>query len=91
MVIFVDGFMWGCATSAYQVEGGWDSDGKGENNWDRWSHENNGSNIRDGKNGDIGMNLRLSFIIKFIVPYKLQLVIHTTNIWRMLVFLKKWG
>lgn len=27
--------------------------GKGENTWDFWSHQNNGANIDDGKNGDI--------------------------------------
>ncbi|OXA60944.1 Lactase-phlorizin hydrolase [Folsomia candida] len=45
---FPDGFLWGLATSS-----GWDADGKGESGWDFWSHENNGSNIADGKNGDI--------------------------------------
>jgi beta-glucosidase len=35
---FPDNFLWGMATASYQVEGAWNLDGKGESNWDRFSH-----------------------------------------------------
>jgi len=49
--MFDKDFLWGCASSAYQIEGAWCEDGKGESIWDRFCHE--GGHILNGDTGDI--------------------------------------
>ena len=50
-IVFPKDFGWGFATSAYQIEGHWNGDGKGESIWDRFSRTP--GRIRDGSNADI--------------------------------------
>lgn len=47
-------FKWGAACAAYQVEGAWDSDGKGPSIWDVFSHKK--GKIHNRENGDEGTN-----------------------------------
>lgn len=48
---FPNEFVWGAATSAYQVEGAWNEDGKGESIWDRYAHTP--GNVHNNENGDV--------------------------------------
>lgn len=48
---FPSKFLWGVATSAYQIEGAWQEEGKGLSIWDVFCQKS--GNIIDGKSGNI--------------------------------------
>ena len=48
---FPPGFLWGCATSAYQIEGAVKEDGRGASIWDTFSHTP--GKTANGETGDI--------------------------------------
>jgi beta-glucosidase len=48
---FPPNFLWGCATSAYQIEGAVAADGRGPSNWDIFSHTP--GKTHQGETGDV--------------------------------------
>jgi beta-glucosidase len=51
---FPQGFLWGTATSAYQIEGAVHEDGRGPSIWDTFAHTP--GKIRDGTSGDVAID-----------------------------------
>src|SRR5271156_2101622 len=51
---FPDGFLWGTATAAFQVEGAWQEDAKGESIWDRFTHT--AGTIQNNDTGDLALD-----------------------------------
>lgn len=50
-VRFPEDFLWGAATSAYQIEGAYQEDGRGESIWDHFCHTP--GNVVDNDTGDV--------------------------------------
>ncbi len=48
---FPEGFIWGAATAAYQIEGATTEDGRGPSIWDTFSHTP--GRVRGGDTGDV--------------------------------------
>lgn len=48
-------FMFGCSSASYQVEGGWNKDGKGESIWDHLTHYSRDA-VVDQSTGDVAAN-----------------------------------
>lgn len=51
IIEFPADFLWGAATAAYQIEGAWNEDGKGESIWDRFCRTP--GKILNGDNGNM--------------------------------------
>ncbi|TNM93903.1 hypothetical protein fugu_002079 [Takifugu bimaculatus] len=52
--MFPGNFAWGAATAAYQIEGGWQADGKGASIWDTFCHQ--GGRVLGDQSGDVSCN-----------------------------------
>ncbi len=53
-ITFPKDFVWGCAASAYQVEGAWNEAGKGPSIWDTFVHTP--GKIANGETGDVAVD-----------------------------------
>jgi beta-glucosidase len=68
---FPKDFYFGSATAAYQVEGGWDADGKGPSTWDVFVRKV--GKIKNGDTGDIACNTYHDFQTDINIMAKLEM------------------
>lgn len=51
---FPPGFLFGTATAAFQIEGGWNADGKGLSTWDAFTHKP--GKVKTGEHAEVACN-----------------------------------
>ena len=68
---FPQGFHFGTATAAYQIEGGWDADGKGRSIWDAFVHKP--GKIKNGDTGEVACNTYHDFQTDVDIMAELEL------------------
>lgn len=49
-------WVFGCSTSAYQIEGAWNLDGKGVSVWDNFTHDVGKDHVANDENGDVAID-----------------------------------
>jgi len=75
---FPDNFVWGTATASYQVEGGFDQDGRGLSIWDTFSHKP--GMVRNGQTGDVACDQYNRYREDIALMRKLGLKAHRFSI-----------
>jgi len=68
---FPKNFLFGTATAAYQIEGGWNEDGKGLSTWDVFTHKR--GKILNGDTGDIACDTYHNFQTDINIMSELEL------------------
>ena len=68
---FPNNFLWGAATSSYQIEGGWKEHGKGESIWDRLSHTP--GKVRNDETGDVACDHYHNFLSDVDLMHELSI------------------
>jgi len=70
--------LWGGATAAYQVEGAWNVDGKGESIWDHFSHTV--GRVKGGDTGDVACDSYHRYAADIALAKKLNLTSYRFSI-----------
>ena len=71
-------FLWGAACAAYQVEGAWNTDGKGASIWDTFTHKK--GKIHNNENGDVATDFYNRYAEDIALAKKLNLKVFRFSI-----------